>query len=72
MTTRMWEAVAAAGKVDELVAWAVQHAPPDAQVYRSADDRVVVIDPTGAGLPDAPAALLSRPPHTWDFEPVRR
>ena len=72
MTTRMWEAVAATGKIDQLVAWALQHAPTEAQVYRSADDRVVIIDATGGGPPDAPTELLSRPPHSWDFEPVLR
>ena len=72
MTTRMWEAVAAPGHIDDLVTWASQQAPRDAQVYRSADDRVVVIDPTGVGPPDAPADLLARPAHTWDFEPVNR
>jgi hypothetical protein len=70
MTTRMWEAVAVPGKLDDLVAWTQQHAPADAQIYRSADDRVVVIDRTGAGLPDAPDDLLARPAHIWDFEPV--
>jgi hypothetical protein len=68
----MWEAVAAAGKLDELVAWALQHAPGEAQLYRSADDRVVVIDPTGVGPPDAPAELVVRAPHAWDFDAVDR
>jgi hypothetical protein len=68
----MWEAVAATGKLDELVTWAVRNAPADAQVYRSVDDRVVIIDPTGSGPTEAPSELLSRPPHSWDFEPVRR
>jgi hypothetical protein len=72
MTTLMWEAVAAAGKVDDLVAWAVAHAPPEAKVYRSADNRVVIIDPSGTPLPAPPEDLVARAPHTWDFEPVRR
>ena len=72
MTTRMWEAVAATGKLDQLVAWALQHAPADAQVYRSADDRVVIIDAAGIGPPEPPTGLLSRLPHSWDFEPVLR
>lgn len=72
MTTRMWEAVAATGRLDELVAWVMQHAAEAAQVYRSAEDRVVVIDPTGSGPPDAPSELLARPAHSWDFEVVPR
>jgi hypothetical protein len=72
MTTRMWEAVAADGHVDDLVAWATAHAPDVAQVYRSADNRVVIIDPSAAALPGPPEDLVSRAPHTWDFEPVDR
>jgi hypothetical protein len=68
----MWEAKAAPGRLDDLVTWAVQHAPSGAQIYRSADDRVVVIDPRGEGPPSPPADLLARPAHTWDFEPVHR
>lgn len=69
--TVMWEAKAVEGRADELLAYAVAHAPAEAQVYRSADARVVVIDPTGQGLPDAPADLMARPPHAWPFERVR-
>ena len=68
----MWEAKAAVGRAAELLAWTLAHAPIDADVYRSADGRVVVIDNTGAGLPDAPADLMARPPHSWPFEPVPR
>ena len=68
----MWEAKAAPDRADELLAWALEHAPPDAPVYRSADARVVVIDETGTGLPDAPPGLLARPPHAWPFERVPR
>ena len=46
--------------------------PPEADVYRSADQRVVVIDRTGAGLPEVPPELVDRPPHAWPFEPVAR
>jgi hypothetical protein len=70
--TLMWEAKAADGRTDDLVAWALGHAEPSADLYRSADGRVVVIDPSGLGLPDAPAQLLARPPHVWSFEPVPR
>jgi hypothetical protein len=70
--TLMWEAKAADGRADELLAWVLEHAAPDADVYRSADARVVVIDATDAGLPDAPAELLDRPAHAWRFTPVPR
>lgn len=67
----MWEAKAAPGRVDDLLAHALEHAAGDAQVYRSADDRVVVIDPTGAGLPEVLDELVTRPPHAWPFDRVR-
>ena len=67
----MWEAKALPEKGDELLAWAVRHAPAGARVYRSADARVVVIDDSGAGLPDAPPELLARPAHAWRFDRVR-
>lgn len=74
--TVMWEAKAAPGRADELLAYALAHAHPDADVYRSTDGRVVVIDPTDRGLPDVAADLMAdlmaRPPHTWRFEPVPR
>jgi hypothetical protein len=68
----MWEAVAAPGQMDALVAWAVAHTSQAAQVYRSADDRVVIIDSSGDVLPDPPKTLVARSPHAWDFEAVRR
>jgi len=68
----MWEAKAVAGREQELVAFVLAHAPAGADVYRSADARVVVIDRSGQGLPDAPADLLARPAHVWRFEPVPR
>ena len=67
----MWEARAAEGRVDDLAAYAAEHAAPQAQVYRSAD-RVVVIDPTGAGLPGVPSELLARDPQVWSFDEVAR
>ena len=70
--TLMWEAKAAPGRGPELLAWALAHADPAADIYRSADGRVVVIDDSGAGLPDAPGELLARPPHLWPFERVSR
>ena len=49
----MWEAQAADGRLDDLVDYVSRHADPAAEVYRSADDRVVVIDPTGRGLAES-------------------
>ena len=68
----MWEAKALPERAAELLAWALEHAPPQARIYRSADARVVVIDETGTGLPEPPPGLLARPPHAWQFEPVPR
>ena len=68
MTTLMWEAKGA----PELLAWALDNAPTGADVYRGGDGRVVVIDPTGAGLPEPPVELLARPVHVWPFERVER
>lgn len=74
-TTVMWEAVAAEGQAEALLAWARERIPATAQLYRSAGERprVVVIDPTAqvAGLlGDVPAELVDRPPHSWEFEPA--
>lgn len=70
---RMWEARAAAGRLAELVAYVTEVADRAASVYRSdADERVVVIDPTGTGVAEPPGELLARPAHAWDFEPVAR
>ncbi len=68
----MWEARAADGRTDELLAHVLAHAAPEADVYRSRDGRIVVIDPTGRGLDDVPAGLTARPAHAWPFEPVAR
>jgi hypothetical protein len=72
--TLMWEVRAADGRLADLVAYVSAHADPAAEVFRSdgTDPRVVVIDPTGRGLPDVPADLIARPPHAWHFEPVAR
>ena len=72
--TIMWEARAAEGKADELVAFVVADADPSAQIYRSdrGESRVVVIDPTGRGIENVPPELLARPAHAWVFEPVTR
>jgi hypothetical protein len=74
MTTVMWEVRAAAGRLDDLVAYADQHADPTALIFRSAepDPRLVVIDPSGRGLADVPEEFLARPPHAWPFDAVQR
>lgn len=68
----MWEVKAAPGRLDDLLELVLVHADPAADVYRSNDGRVVVIDPTGRGLADVPGELVARPPHVWPFEPVLR
>lgn len=72
--TLMWEVRAVPGRLDDLVAWVSAHADPSAQVYRAddGDPRVVVIDPSERGMPDAPTDLVARPPHEWHFDPVTR
>ena len=64
----MWEAKAAPGQTAALLAWALDVAAADAQVYRSAD-RVVVI--TEGPLPDPPDLLISRPAVGWRFDKVQ-
>jgi hypothetical protein len=75
VTTLMWEARAAAGRADDLVEFVLAHVDPSAQVFRSVQDsevRVVVIDPTGRGVPEVDGALIARPPHAWPFEAIER
>jgi hypothetical protein len=66
----MWEAVAAEGRADDLVAWAVGLGA--GEVYRSADGRVVVVADGVAALPDPPEGTCAREPHAWTFERVAR
>lgn len=70
--TRMWEVVAAPGALAALLDWVLAAAPAGAAVYRSADDRVVVIDPAGGDPGEPPPRLVARSPHGWDFDPVPR
>lgn len=70
--TVMWEAKAADGRAEELLGWVLEHADPAAEVYRSADGRVVVIDHNGRQVAEPPVHLLGRPPHVWSFERVSR
>jgi hypothetical protein len=74
MSVVMWEVRAVAGRLDELLDHVLREADPAAQVYRSSagDPRLVVIDPTGRGIPDLPEGLAVRDPHVWSFEPVSR
>ncbi|TDH17661.1 alpha/beta hydrolase [Mycobacteroides franklinii] len=80
-STTMWEAKAIDGKADQIIAWLSNSVVPQfvlrdpqcrTEVYRSADDRVVLIA-TGAAwspqIPDIPDGLSERPPHQWHFEP---
>ncbi len=68
----MWEAKAAPGRLDDLLVHVNGAADPAARIYRSADDRVVVIDPAGRGVADVPGELVARPPHVWRFDEVER
>ncbi len=74
MPTLMWEVRAAAGRLDDLVAYADAHADPSALVFRSDDGepRLVIIDPSGRGLDTVPDELIARAPHAWPFERVAR
>jgi hypothetical protein len=72
MTTLMWEAKAAPDRLDDLVAHVRHHAAEAAEIFRSHDGRVVVIDPSGRGISEVPGELVARPPHVWSFEPVPR
>lgn len=77
--TTMWEAVAAEGKLERLLGWAVEFAESDllaadsnctVQIYSSADDRVVIIATgslTAPQIPKPPVELLQRTPHQWHF-----
>jgi hypothetical protein len=47
-------------------------AAPGAAVYRSADDRIVVVDPAGGDPGRPPPGLAARDPHAWDFDRVAR
>ncbi len=66
----MWEAKAAPGETDALLAWLLDRAPENAQVYRSTD-RVVLIAELPVSLDDPPQRLVARPPYSWEFERLR-
>jgi hypothetical protein len=83
-TANMWEVVARPGAADTLVSWVFSTALPElslatglqrSEVYRSADNRVVVItlwSGEPVTLSEPPDDLVARPPMSWDFEQVLR
>jgi hypothetical protein len=70
----MWEAKAAPGRFDALLAWTLDAVRTEAaQVYANRDDcRVVVIATSALTLPEPPGDLVARPPHSWPFDVVER
>jgi quinol monooxygenase YgiN len=80
--TRMWEVRAERDGFDRLLGWVRDVAVPAisaepghsrTEVYRSDDDRIVVIShwtDAPRDLPEPPAGLAARPPHAWNFTPV--
>lgn len=81
--TTMWETVGEPDELAELLAWVIDVAEPtliaadpgcSVQIYQSEDNRVVIIasgSTSAPKVPDPPAGLCRRPPHQWQFEPVR-
>jgi hypothetical protein len=67
----MWEAKAAEARGDALLAWVLDHAPPDGQVYRSAERVVLITQASAEAIADPPADLQARPAYSWRFERVR-
>jgi hypothetical protein len=77
--TLMWEAVAALGRLPDLVAWVTSVAVEDLRreprcrevsVYAAGDERAVVIahfDGEPCAMPEPPPDLVARPPHQWPF-----
>ncbi|MFI2430361.1 hypothetical protein [Streptomyces sp. NPDC018693] len=77
----MWEARAAEGRGEALLAWAREQAlaapPLRRETFRAPQDRVLVItwwdadlDAELPELPDPVGELVSRPVHRWRFESV--
>ena len=81
---RMWEVRAEPARFAELMAWVCETALPRieveplhiaSEVFSSTDHRLVVISKWRSApvpLPDPPAGLAARPPHSWDFTQVDR
>jgi hypothetical protein len=70
MSWVMWEAKAAPGQTEALLEWLLVRSPEGAQVYRSSD-RVVLIAEAPASVDEPPAALVDRPPYSWEFDRLR-
>jgi len=77
----MWEARAAAGRGEELLAWAraqeLAERPVRRETFRAPQDRVLVItwwdaayDADLPELPEPAGGLVSRAVHRWRFESV--
>ena len=77
----MWEARAAAGRGEELLAWArareLTPSPLRRETFRAPQDRVLVItwwdaarDADLPELPEPDGKLITRPVHRWRFESV--
>ncbi|MPZ29160.1 MAG: hypothetical protein GEV12_22895 [Micromonosporaceae bacterium] len=83
MIVRMWEVRARPGRVPELVGWVCETALPavepdprhvGTEVFASTDRVVAISRWRGepVPLPDPPAELVDRSPHSWDFTSVDR
>ncbi|GAQ55113.1 hypothetical protein [Streptomyces acidiscabies] len=77
----MWEARAAAGRGEELLAWARRQPLPSSplrrETFRAPQDRVLVItwwdaeyDAPLPELPEPEGELVTRAVHRWRFETV--
>ncbi|QNS04616.1 hypothetical protein [Streptomyces xanthii] len=77
----MWEARAAEGRGEELLAWTrnqvLEREPERRETFRAPQDRVLVItwwdamyDARLPELPEPPADLVTRTVHRWRFEAV--
>ncbi|MFG2354599.1 hypothetical protein [Streptomyces sp. NPDC048521] len=77
----MWEARAAEGRGEELLAWVrgqrLGRDPVRRETFRAPQDRVLVItwweapyDASLPELPDPPGDVVTRPVHRWRFESV--
>ncbi|MEV7738651.1 hypothetical protein AB0O75_42445 [Streptomyces sp. NPDC088921] len=77
--TLMWEARAAEGRGEDLLAWARRQELPlrplRRETFRAPQDRVLVVTwwdaPYDARLPELPepdGGLVTRPVHRWRFE----
>ena len=67
--TRMWEAVAAPGRRDDLAAWAAAQWA-DSAVYVSADDRVVVVAEDAVSPDPEPPAEHGRSDDQFDHRRI--